>query len=124
MMTERNILMMMGVVFPKQNVRQIYNEKYQKTYYNRNYFLDRDYIKDTRIIRVHSGRKWKAAGFVYLKGSPYHGAEGSSQLRPCLHDAIINSSPRIGGNFDNLEFYRQFPPRRVKETQTTNIYRL
>ena len=44
-------------IFPKQRVRLIYNDKYQKTYYNRNYVLDRDYIKNTRIRRVHSGRK-------------------------------------------------------------------
>ena len=32
-MTERNIWMMMGVVFfPKQNIRKLYNAKYQKTY--------------------------------------------------------------------------------------------
>ena len=46
-----------------------------------------------------SGRKRKATGFVYLQGSPYCDAEGSSQVRSCLHDAIINSSPRIGGNW-------------------------
>ena len=45
-----------SVVFPKNNPRNIYNKKYQETCAN-NFFLQRDYIKDTRIHWVHSGRK-------------------------------------------------------------------
>ena len=56
-----------------------------------------DYIKDTKIRRTYSGRKLRAAGYVYLNGSPYRYAEGLSQLISCLHDAIINSAPIIGG---------------------------
>ena len=37
--------------------------------------------------------------FCFFKGSPYCYAEGSSQLRACLHDAIINSAPQIGDSF-------------------------
>ena len=38
--------MMMGAVFfQKKMVRNIYNAKYQKTYYNRYYVLKSDYIK-------------------------------------------------------------------------------
>ena len=37
-----------------------------------------------------------ATGFVFLKDSPYSDAEGSSQIRSCLHDAINNATPRIG----------------------------
>ena len=51
-------------------------------------------------------KKSKTAGFVYLQGSPYRDAEGSSQLRSCLHDTIINAAPRIGQLIDKLEFYR------------------
>ena len=67
-------------IFPKQKIRQLYNAKYQKKYYKKHYVLDRYYIKDTRKRRVHSGRKQKATGFVYLKGSPYRDDEGSSQI--------------------------------------------
>ena len=56
-----------------------------------------DYIKDTRIRRTYSGRKRKPTGYFYITGSPYRDAEGSSHLRSCLRDAIINAAPRIGG---------------------------
>ena len=91
-------------VFPKQKVRKLYNEKYQKTYSNRYYILKKDYIKDTRMRWKYSGRKQRAAGFVYLKGYPYRGAEGSSQLRSCLNDAIINADPRIREKLTNWNF--------------------
>ena len=66
-------------------------------------------------------KKTKGKGFVYLKGSPYRDAEVSSQLRLCLHDAIINASLRIGEIIDKLEFYRLCPPRRVKGTHMTEL---
>ena len=53
---------------------------------------------------------------MYLKCSPYRDAEGSSHLRSCLRDEIINSDPRIGENIDTLKFYIQCPPRRLKGT--------
>ena len=56
-----------------------------------------DYIKDTRIGRTYSLRKRRATCYVYLNGSPYCDAKGSSQLRSCLHDATIDASPIIGG---------------------------
>ena len=40
----------------KKMVRHLYNEKYLKNYNQRN-VLEIDYIKYTRILRVHSGRK-------------------------------------------------------------------
>ena len=55
------------------------------------------YIKDTRIRRTYSGRKQDATGYDYIAGSPYCDDEGFPKLRSCLHDAIINSDPRIGG---------------------------
>ena len=58
---------------------------------------------------------------MYLKGSPYRDAEGLSQLRSCIHDAIINAAPIIGGNVDKLELQRQCTPRRVKDTHMTEL---
>ena len=51
-----------------------------------------------------------------MTGSPYRDAEGSPHHRSCLHDAIINAAPRIGGNMDKSELYRQCLPRRVMDT--------
>ena len=98
-MVERNILMMMGVLFfQKKQVRNEYNKKYQKTYSNRYYVLKYDYIKDKRIRRTYSGRKRRSIGYVYHKGLRYRDAEGSSYLRSYINDTIINSDPRIGEN--------------------------
>ena len=83
-------------IFQKQEVRKIYNAKYQATYCNQNYVLDRNYIKDTIMRSVHSDRKLIAIYFVYIKCSPYRDAEGPLYLISCLHDAIINDVSRIG----------------------------
>ena len=83
--------------------------------------MKHDYIKDTRIRRTYSGRKRKATGYVLLTGSPYRDAEGSSQLISCLHDSIINASPRIGEKIDKSELYRQCSPRRVKDTNIEEL---
>ena len=93
-------------IFSKQMVIKIYNPKYQKTYYNQYYVLKSDFIKDTRIRRTHSGRKRKAIGFVYLRCSPYRGAQGSSHIRSCLRDSIINDSLRIRREIDKFVLYR------------------
>ena len=45
---------------------------------------------------VYSGRKLKAASFVYIQGSLYRDVEGSSQLWSCLHDEAFNSAPGMG----------------------------
>ena len=66
--------------------------------------------------RTYSGRKQKATGYVLITGSPYCDAEGSPHHRLCLHDAIINAAPRIGGGVDQSELYRQCSPRRVMDT--------
>ena len=76
-----------------------------------------NYIKHTRIRRTYSGRKQKATGYVYITGATYLDAEGLSQLRSYLHDAIINSAPIIGGKMEKFEFYRQCSPRRVRNTE-------
>ena len=44
-------------VFPKQKVRKLYNAKYTNTYSNLYYVLKKEYIKDTRIRQIYSGRK-------------------------------------------------------------------
>ena len=63
--------------------------------------MKHDYKKDTRICQTYSGRKRKAPGYILITGSPYRDAEGSPQLRSCLHDAIFNAAPRIGKKFTN-----------------------
>ena len=83
--------------------------------------MKNDYIKDTRIRHTHSGIKRKATCYVYITGSPHHDAEGLSQIRSCLHDAIINATPRIGGKIDKFELYRQCSPRRVKDTEIKEL---
>ena len=94
----------MSVVFPKQGVRNKYNSTYKLTYSNRYFVMKKDYIKDTRIHWKHLGRKRKATGYVLITGSPYLDAEGLSQLRLCLHDAIINAATRIGGKSTNQNY--------------------
>ena len=89
-------------IFLKQKYRKFYNTKYQEKCGNRHHVLSAPYIKYARIRRVYSGRKRKATGYVYIQGSPYLDAEGSSQLRSCLHDSIINASPRIFQGVDKL----------------------
>ena len=108
-------------VFPKQTDRKRYNSKYQKTYSNRYYVPKNDYIKGTRIRRTYSERKGRSTCYFYLNGSLYCDAQGSSQLRLRLHDAIINAALRIGGVIDKLEFYRHCPPRRLKDTHMTEF---
>ena len=60
-----------------------------------------DYIKDTRICWKHSGRQLKATCYVLITGSPYRDAEGFSQLRSFLRDAISNTDQIIGGKLTN-----------------------
>ena len=38
-----------------------------------------------------------------------------------LSDAFISSAPRIGKYINRMEFYRQYPPRRVKNIKITEI---
>ena len=45
---------------------------------------------------------------MYLKGSPYHDAEGSSHIISCLNDAIINYAPRIGGKLTTWNCIHSF----------------
>ena len=77
--------------------------------------------RDRKIVRETFGRKIKSTGFIYLPGSKFRGAEGHLSMRSCLQDAVINSAPRIGKYINKLEFYRQFPPRRVKNKKMSEI---
>ena len=108
-------------VSPKQQVRKKYNSKYQLTYSNCYYVMKNEYIKDTRIRRIYSGKKRKATGYVLITGSPYRDAEGSPLNRSCLHDDIINSAPRIGGEINKSELYRQCSPRTMKDTKIEEL---
>ena len=78
--------------------------------------LKNDCITDTTMRRKYSGRKRKATGYVLITDSPYRDAEGSPYHRSCLHDAIINAAPIIGGEIDKSEVSRQCSPRRVMDT--------
>ena len=89
-------------IFPKQKVRNIYNTEYQETCDNRHYVISKYCIKYTIICQVYSGRKLRAIFFVQIKISPYRNAEGSSQLRSCLCDEIINADRRIGGKLKKI----------------------
>ena len=42
-------------------------------------------------------------------------------MRSCLQDAVINSAPRIGKFINKQELYRQYPPRRVKNSHISEI---
>ena len=42
-------------------------------------------------------------------------------MRSCLQDAVINYAPRIGKFINKQELYRQCPPRRVKDSHTSDI---
>ena len=112
----------MGVLFfQKQKDIKLYTRKYQETYGNIPYVVSAPYIKDSRIRRVYSGIKQKAADFAYLQFSPYCDADGSSHLRSCLRDAVMNTTPRIGQIIEKLEWYIQYPPRRAKDTKTKDL---
>ena len=42
-------------------------------------------------------------------------------MRSCLQDYVINSDPNIRKYIIIMEFYRQWPPIRVKDTRMTEI---
>ena len=77
--------------------------------------------RDRKIARDNFGRKRKSTGFIYLPGSKLREAEGHLTMRSCLQDAVINYAPRIGKYTNKLEFYRQCPPRRLKDTKMSGI---
>ena len=83
--------------------------------------LQKMWDRDRKIAREKFGKKRKSTGFIYIPGPKFREAEGHLSMRSRLQDAVINSAPRIGKYIDKHEFYRQCPPRRVKDT---NIYKI
>ena len=63
----------------------------------------------------------KPTGYIYLPGTQYREAEGHLKLRSFLHDYVIIYAPRIGKYINKHELHRQFPPRRVKDTNMNDI---
>ena len=75
--------------------------------------------RDGKIAKDHFGKK--ITGFIYVPGSEFRESEGHLSTRSCLQDAVIKSAPRIGKYIDKQELYRQFPPRKVKDTNISEI---
>ena len=73
------------------------------------------------MARQNFGRKRKPTGCIFLSGPGLRDAEGNSNMRSCLQDAVINSAPRIGKFINKQELYRQCPPRRVKNYHISEI---
>ena len=42
-------------------------------------------------------------------------------MRSCLQDAVINYAPRIGKYINKQELYRHFSPRKVKDSNISEI---
>ena len=56
------------------------------------------------MSRKYSGRKLKETGYVLIIVSPYRDDEGPPHHRSCLHDAIVNAAPTIGGKLTNQNY--------------------
>ena len=77
--------------------------------------------RDRKISKDNFGRKRKSTGFIYLPGSYFREAEGHLSISSCLQDAVINYAPRVRRYIDKQEFYRQCPPRKVKDTNISEV---
>ena len=77
--------------------------------------LQEIFDRDRKMAKDNFGRKRKATRCIYLPGSDFREDEGHLSMRSCSQDAVINSAPIIGKYIDQQEFYRQCPPRKVKE---------
>ena len=71
--------------------------------------------------RQNVGRKIKSAGCIYIPGYQSCESESRLNLRSCLHDAIINSAPRVFKHIKKHELYIQCPSRIVKDTNMNGI---
>ena len=66
----------MGVLFfQKQKDIKLYTRKYQDTRGKISFSVSAQFLKDTIIGKVYSGRKLKATCFIYIQGSQYCDAE-------------------------------------------------
>ena len=63
----------------------------------------------------------KSTGSIYLPGSKYCKDEGLLKLISCLQDAVVNSAPKIAKCINKPELYKQFPPRKVKDTNMSDM---
>ena len=86
-------------------------------YISRGKMWDR-YLK---ITNHNFGRKRKPTGNMYLPRKKYREAEGHLNLRSCLQDSVIHSSPSIGRYINKLKLCNQFPPRILKYKNTSEI---
>ena len=57
----------------------------------------------------------------FLPGSDFREAEGRLSMRSYLQDSVINYDPSIGKYIVKKELYRQYPPRKVKDTNISEI---
>ena len=67
------------------------------------------------------GKIIKSTGYIYFTGTQYREAEGYWNLRPCLKYVVINYPPRVGKYINKHGFYRQCPPKRVKDKNMSGI---
>ena len=74
-----------------------------------------------KIARDNFGKKRKPTGFIYVPRSEFREAECHFLMRSFLQNAVIKYVPRIVKYIDKQEFYRQFPPRKVKDTNISKI---
>ena len=77
--------------------------------------------RDRKMAKDNFGRKRKATGCLYLSWSGFREAKGHFSMRSCLQDAVINSIPIIGNFMNKQELCRQFPPRRVRDSNISEI---
>ena len=77
--------------------------------------------RDSKMSKDNFGRKIKVTGCIYLHGSGFREAEGHLSMRSCSQDSVINSAPRIGKFIKKQELYIQCPPRRVKDSNISEI---
>ena len=77
--------------------------------------------RDRKEARQIFGKKRKATRCIFLPRTGLREAEGNLKMRSCLQDDVINFSPRIVKYINKLELYRQFPPRRVKNSHISEI---
>ena len=77
--------------------------------------------RDRKTARNNFGKKRKSTGFMFFPGSDFREAEGQLSMRSCLKDDVINSAPRIVKYIDKQELYKQCPPRKLKDTNISEI---
>ena len=77
--------------------------------------------RDMKKSRYIFGRIRKSTGNIYFPVSQYREAGGHLNLSSFLYDNVIKSALWIGKYINKHELYRQFPPRRLKNTNNNKI---